>query len=226
MELFSLRKIRRICPRHRGLGPPTPAHRSTDFIKCWSLATGSTAQIKSIESASLLGCLDPISRWVAIGSSQPMQESPGVDLTAEAAGSDRGRHRLTLAVVRRGRARRLTGVWVFSSYGGRFSIRFAWDHSNEGNVFMLTLIGRERQWSPAMVRRLGRCLSTVRAASGEALAPWMCANASLSSLLASRPTNCSDRWRKTRIWWRPRVRRVLVLRPKICTTGGAIYRGF
>jgi hypothetical protein len=43
-----------------------------------------------------------------------MQESPGVDPTAEAAGSGRGQRRLTL-----------TGVRVFSSYGGQFSIRFA-----------------------------------------------------------------------------------------------------
>jgi hypothetical protein len=43
MELFSLRKIHRICPQHRGPGPPAPAHGSTDFIKRRSLATGSTA---------------------------------------------------------------------------------------------------------------------------------------------------------------------------------------
>jgi hypothetical protein len=54
-----------------------------------------------------------------------MQESPGGDLTAEAAGSNRERRLLTLAVVRRGRARRLTGIRVFSSYGGRFLMRFA-----------------------------------------------------------------------------------------------------
>jgi hypothetical protein len=54
-----------------------------------------------------------------------MQESPGADLTAEAAGSGRGRRWLMLAVVCRDRARRLVGVRVFSSYGGRFSIRFA-----------------------------------------------------------------------------------------------------
>jgi hypothetical protein len=53
-----------------------------------------------------------------------MQESPGADLTAEAAGSGRGRHRLALAVARRGRARWLVGVRVFSSYGGRFSMSF------------------------------------------------------------------------------------------------------
>jgi hypothetical protein len=38
-------------------------------------------------------------------------------------------------------------------------------------VFMLTLIGGERQRSSAMVRWLGRCLALVREASGEASAP-------------------------------------------------------
>jgi hypothetical protein len=54
-----------------------------------------------------------------------MQESPGADPMAEAAGSGRGRRRLTLAAARRGRARWLTGVRVFSSYGGQFSMMFA-----------------------------------------------------------------------------------------------------
>jgi hypothetical protein len=54
-----------------------------------------------------------------------MQESPGANLMTEAAGSSRGRRQLVLTAVRRGRARRLTGVRVFLSYGGRFSIRFA-----------------------------------------------------------------------------------------------------
>jgi hypothetical protein len=125
MELFYLRKIRRICPQHRGPGPPAPAHGSMDFIKRRPLATGSMARIKPIESVSLLGCIDLIWRWIAIGSSQPMQESPGADPTAEAAGSGRGRRRLALAVARRGRAWRFTGVRVFSSYGCRFFIRFA-----------------------------------------------------------------------------------------------------
>jgi hypothetical protein len=227
MELFSLRKIRRICPQHRGLGPPAPAHGSTDFIKHWPLATGSTARIKPIKSVSLLGSLDSIWRWVAIVSSQLLQESPDVDPTAEVAGSSRGRRWLMLTTARRGRARWLVGVWVFLSYGGRF---FWWglllrDHNDEGDVFILTLIGGERQRSPTTVRRLGRCLSMVRAAPGEASALRTCAKASLSSLLASRPTNCSNWWRKTQIWWLPRVRRVLDLRPKICTICGAIYRG-
>jgi hypothetical protein len=49
VELFSLRKISRICPQHRGSGPPAPAHGSMDFIKCQSLVTRSMAQIKPIE---------------------------------------------------------------------------------------------------------------------------------------------------------------------------------
>jgi hypothetical protein len=115
IELFSLRKIRRIYP-------PTPAHGSMDFIKCWPLATGSMARIKPIESASLLGCLDPIWRWVTIGSSHPMQQSPDADPMAS---SGRGRRRLALAVACHGWARWLTGVRVFLSYSGRFWIRFA-----------------------------------------------------------------------------------------------------
>jgi hypothetical protein len=58
--IIFLKKIRRIYPRQCGPGPPTPAHGSTDFIKRWPLATRSTARIKPIESASLLGCLDSI----------------------------------------------------------------------------------------------------------------------------------------------------------------------
>jgi hypothetical protein len=88
------------------------------------------------------------------------------------------------------------------------------DHNAEGILIMLTLIGGERQRSPATVRRLGRCLAMVRAASGEVSAPRTCAEASSSSLLASRPINCSERRWKTRIWWLPRVGRVLDLWPK------------
>jgi hypothetical protein len=49
MVLFLLRKIHRICPQHRGLGPPAPAHGSMDFIKCRSLPSRSTAQIDPSE---------------------------------------------------------------------------------------------------------------------------------------------------------------------------------
>jgi hypothetical protein len=41
------------------------------------------------------------------------------------AGSGRGRRRLALTAAHHGRAWRLTGVQVFSSYGGRFLMRFA-----------------------------------------------------------------------------------------------------
>jgi hypothetical protein len=176
--IIFLKKIHRICPQHRGPGPPALAHVSTDFIKRRSLVTGSTAQIKPIK---------PVCR--------PFITDP----TAEAAGSSRGRCQLVLPVARCGQARWLTGVRVFSSYSGRFSMRFFFlrDHNDEGNVFMLTLIGGERQRSPATVRSLNRCLSMVRAASGEASAPRTCAKASSSSLLVSRPTNCSDRRWKT-----------------------------
>jgi hypothetical protein len=86
MELFSLRKICRICPRHRGPGPPAPAHRSTDFIKCRSLATGLTTRMKLSKSVS----------------------------------------RLLISVVHHRSDGRLglTRDWVFSSYDGRFSMRF------------------------------------------------------------------------------------------------------
>jgi hypothetical protein len=50
LELFSLKKFRRICPQHYGPGPPASAHGSTDFIKCRSLAFGSTAWIESCET--------------------------------------------------------------------------------------------------------------------------------------------------------------------------------
>jgi hypothetical protein len=54
MELFLLRKIHRICPRGCGPGPPASAHRSTDFIKRWPLASGSTAQIEPSKPVSRL----------------------------------------------------------------------------------------------------------------------------------------------------------------------------
>jgi hypothetical protein len=108
MELFSLRKIHRICPRGCGPGPPALAHGSTDFIKRRPLATGLTAQIKPIESVSRL-------RISAVH-----HRSNGWD----------GWLRLGAAWARaRGSASRpnvaARGVRVFSSYGGRFSMRFA-----------------------------------------------------------------------------------------------------
>jgi hypothetical protein len=220
-ELFSLRKICRISPRHRGLGQPAPAHGSTDFIKCLPLATRSTARIKPIESVSLLGCLDPIRRWVAIGSSLPMQA------TTEADGSDRGWRRLTLAAARRGRARRLTGVWLFLSFGGQFSIRFAPTGSQRRGERVYANLNRRR----AAMKPDNSGVARPVLVDGEGGLQWSFSSKDvrqgfLSSLLASRLTNCNDRRRKTQIWWLPRVRRVLVLLPKIHTTCGDIYRGF
>jgi hypothetical protein len=54
MELFSFKKIRRICPRYHGPGPLVPAHGSMDFIKRRSLVTGLTTQIKPIKLESWL----------------------------------------------------------------------------------------------------------------------------------------------------------------------------
>jgi hypothetical protein len=142
MELFSLRKICRICPQHRGPGPPASAHGSTDFIKRRPLATRSMARIKLIESVYLVGCLDSIWCWVAIDSSQSMQESPDTDSMAEAAGSGRGQHRLAL-----------TGVWVLSSYSGRFSMRFAPTGS--------------QRWGEHVYANLNRRRATTKPSNGE-----------------------------------------------------------
>jgi hypothetical protein len=54
MELFSLRKICRICPQHGGPGPPAPAHGSMDFIKPRPLAFRSMAWIESSKPVSQL----------------------------------------------------------------------------------------------------------------------------------------------------------------------------
>jgi hypothetical protein len=192
MELFSLRKIHRICPRGFGPGPPVSAHGSVGFIKRRLLATGSRLLISAVHHRSD-GWGDVFAR--------------GRRVTAERGGSPEFKFSRATVV------------------GFRWGL-FLRDHSDEGNSIMLTLIGGEWQQSPTMVRRLGRCLVTVRAASGEASAPRTCAKASSSSLLASRLTNCSKWQRKTQIWWLTRVRRVLDLRPKICTKGDAIYRVF
>jgi hypothetical protein len=175
------------------------AHGSTGFIKRRPLATGSTAWIEPSELLSRL----------LISVVHHRSDGWGSWLWPGAA--------------RHGRAWCLTRVWVFLSHGGRFSMRFAPTGSQRwGELDYANLIRRRA----ATVRWLSRRLVTVRVASGEALAPRTCVEASSSSLLASRLINCSKRWGKTRIWWLPRVRRVLDLRPKIHTIGGAIYRGF
>jgi hypothetical protein len=88
-----------------------------------------------------------------------MQESPGVDSTTEAAGSGRGWRRLTLAMAHRGRARRLTGVRVFSSYSGQFSIRFA-------------PVGSQRR-GEHVYANLNRQIAATKLGNGEAARPML-----------------------------------------------------
>jgi hypothetical protein len=73
-----------------------------------------------------------------------MQESPGTDPSAEAVGSGRGWRRLALAAAHRGRARWLTGVQVFSSYSGRFSVRFAPTGSQRQGERVYANLNRQR----------------------------------------------------------------------------------
>jgi hypothetical protein len=73
-----------------------------------------------------------------------MQESPDADSMAEAAGSIWGRRRLTLTAVRRGRVRWLTGVRVFSTYGGRFSMRFAPTGSQQQGKHVYAKLNQQR----------------------------------------------------------------------------------
>jgi hypothetical protein len=73
-----------------------------------------------------------------------MQESPDADSMVEAAGSGRGWRRLALTVARHGRVRRLTGVRVFSSYGGRFLIRFAPTGSQRRGEHVYASLNRRR----------------------------------------------------------------------------------
>jgi hypothetical protein len=106
--IIFLKKIHRICPQHRGSGPPAPIHGSTDFIKRRSLASGSTSQIESNE---------PIFRLL-ISVVHHRSDGSGGWLRSGAAS----------ARARGGAARpstRLIGVRVFLSYGCRFLMRFA-----------------------------------------------------------------------------------------------------
>jgi hypothetical protein len=63
---------------------------------------------------------------------------------AEAAGSGWGRRRLALTVARRGRARWLTEVRVFSSYCGWFSMRFALTGSQRRKECVHANLNRQR----------------------------------------------------------------------------------
>jgi hypothetical protein len=176
---------------------------STDFIKHRSLASGSMAQIEPSELVSRL--LISVVRHRSNGRGGWLW--PGV--------------------ARHGQARRVIGVRVFSSYGGRFSMRFVPMGSQRwGERDYANLNQRRAATEPSNSEVARPVLGDGEGASSEASAPRTCAKASSSSLLASWPTNCSERWWKTWIWWLPRVQRVLDLRPKIRTICSAIYRGF
>jgi hypothetical protein len=72
-------------------------------------------------------------------------------------GFGQGRRGLTLTVACLGRAWWLAGVWVFSSHGGRFPMRFSpMGSQRRRNSIRPTLIDGGRQWSLATVRCLGR----------------------------------------------------------------------
>jgi hypothetical protein len=101
--------------------------RFYDFIKCRSLVTGSMAQIKPLKLVSRL----QISAFIA----NPI---------AEAAGSGRGRHWLALAAALRGRAQWVTGVRVFLSHGGQFSMRFATTGSQQREECVYANLNRRR----------------------------------------------------------------------------------
>jgi hypothetical protein len=133
MELFSLRKLHRICPHHRGPSPLASAHGSTNFIKRRSLASGSTTRIESSKPVSRLFNADPT------------------------AGSGQGQRRLALAAARRGQAQRHARVWVFSSYGDRFSMRFAPTES--------------QRWGERVYANLNRRRATMKPDNGEAARP-------------------------------------------------------
>jgi hypothetical protein len=131
MELVSLRKIRRKCPQHSGPGPPALSHGSTDFIKHRPLATGLTARIKPIELVSQL-LISTVHCWF------DGWLRPG-------------------AAAHRGQAWRLTGVRVFSSYGGRFSMRFAPTGSD--------------QWGERVYANLNRRRAATKLGNGEVARP-------------------------------------------------------
>jgi hypothetical protein len=63
---------------------------------------------------------------------------------AETAGSGRGQRRLTLAAARCGQAWWLTGVRVFSSYSGWFSMRFAPTGSQRRGEHVYANLNRRR----------------------------------------------------------------------------------
>jgi hypothetical protein len=130
MELFSIRKIRRICPQHHGPGPPALAHESTDFIKkpVVGFRIDGSDWIKQIGIlASNLGRSSPI-WWLR--------------RLAPAGGGTGSRSWWRVAAERSGS---LDFEFSRSTVVGFWWVLLLRDHSDEGNVFMLTWIGGERQ---------------------------------------------------------------------------------
>jgi hypothetical protein len=77
---------------------------------------------------------------------------------------------------------------------------------------------------PAMTVWLGRASMATRSSPGGSPVPRACAEASLSPLLASQPTNFSNWQRKPQIWWRLGFSRFRDLQPEISAKRCAIYR--
>jgi hypothetical protein len=187
MELFSLRRIRRICPQHRGPGPPMPVHGSTNFIKRRSLASGSTTQLDPSEPLSRL--LISVVHHRSDGRSNWLR--PGV-ARAHARGNA-----LRPSTMAHRSSNFLELRWsVFDEVCSYGIIATRGEH-------VYANLNRQR---PATERRLSRCLSMVRAASSEASFLRTCAKASSSSLPASRI------WWLSRVRWvlnfRPKIRTI------------------
>jgi hypothetical protein len=144
-----------------------------------------------------------------------------------AAGSGRGQRGLALTVAHHGRAWRLFRVQVFSSHGGRFPMKFAPTGS--------------QRWVELDKANVNRRRAATESSNGEVAQPvlgdgegslwWSFGSKDVRWGFLELPSSFSTDqllWTaaETRIWWLPSVRRVLDLRPKIHTIGGAIYRGF
>jgi hypothetical protein len=126
-----------------------------------------------------------------------------------------------------GRVRRLTGVWVFLSYDGRFFMRIA-------------LTGSQR-WGERVYANLNRWIATTKIGNSEAARSvlvngegglrWSFGSKDVHQVFLELPSSFSTDQLLRSVaenlnLWLPRVRRVLDLRPKIHTICGAIYRGF
>jgi hypothetical protein len=139
----------------------------------WTGSTSAGSRVYELHYMSAIGFRIDDSDWIkqtGISASNLDRSSP-IRRLALAGGSVGSRSQRRVVVERGG-----SSEFEFSR---ATVVGFWWglllrDHNNEGNMFILTLIGGERQQSLATVRRLGRCLPTVRAASGESSAQRTC----------------------------------------------------